>query len=93
MNRCPNCGAPITSSKCEYCDTVFGDTSIKENEYVDDEAFNSLEKELEELRLEYERGRLEIALISKEFDKVGDVSDIGLWITVALVLFCIICSM
>lgn len=22
-NNCPNCGAPITSWKCEYCDTVF----------------------------------------------------------------------
>jgi len=23
--NCPNCGAPITSSKCEYCGTVFHD--------------------------------------------------------------------
>lgn len=22
-NNCPNCGAPITSWKCDYCDTVF----------------------------------------------------------------------
>lgn len=21
--NCPNCGAPISSSKCEYCGTVF----------------------------------------------------------------------
>ena len=21
--NCPNCGAPITSSKCEYCETDF----------------------------------------------------------------------
>ena len=20
---CPNCGAPITNYKCEYCDTIF----------------------------------------------------------------------
>mgnify|MGYP002508508529 CR=1 FL=1 len=23
MSNCPNCGATITSWKCEYCDTVF----------------------------------------------------------------------
>lgn len=23
MSNCPNCGAPITSSQCEYCGTVF----------------------------------------------------------------------
>lgn len=23
MSNCPNCGAVITSWKCEYCDTVF----------------------------------------------------------------------
>ena len=28
MTNCPNCGAPITSSKCEYCGTVFRDQRI-----------------------------------------------------------------
>mgnify|MGYP004657774481 CR=1 FL=1 len=23
MYNCPNCGAPITGTKCEYCGTVF----------------------------------------------------------------------
>lgn len=23
MTNCPNCGAPITGPKCEYCGTVF----------------------------------------------------------------------
>lgn len=23
MTNCPNCGAPITSSQCEYCGTSF----------------------------------------------------------------------
>ena len=23
LTNCPNCGAPITSDKCDYCDTVF----------------------------------------------------------------------
>ena len=30
MTNCPNCGAPITGPRCEYCETVF-DIS-KENE-------------------------------------------------------------
>lgn len=24
MYNCPNCGAPITGPKCEYCGTIFG---------------------------------------------------------------------
>lgn len=23
MTNCPNCGAPITGAKCEYCGTIF----------------------------------------------------------------------
>lgn len=23
MTNCPNCGAPITGRRCEYCETVF----------------------------------------------------------------------
>ena len=43
MKNCPNCGAPITSSTCEYCGTVFPEMqdTIKaktflelENEYL-----------------------------------------------------------
>ena len=25
VTNCPNCGAPITKSKCEYCGTTFDD--------------------------------------------------------------------
>lgn len=28
MYSCPNCGAPITGPKCEYCGTVFESTPI-----------------------------------------------------------------
>ena len=31
IHNCPNCGAPIKGSKCEYCDTVFDDSRIKED--------------------------------------------------------------
>ena len=34
-NNCPNCGAPITSWKCEYCDTVFDKERIdKQKELI-----------------------------------------------------------
>ena len=32
MTNCPNCGAPITKSKCEYCDTVFSDLQAQDLE-------------------------------------------------------------
>lgn len=32
MTNCPNCGAPIKSWKCEYCETVFD--SSKENQIM-----------------------------------------------------------
>ena len=41
MNNCPNCGASITGSKCEYCGTVFDNaqeryrlTQEQENQYL-----------------------------------------------------------
>lgn len=32
MINCPNCGAPVTKSKCEYCDTVFFDLQTQDLE-------------------------------------------------------------
>jgi len=32
MTNCPNCGAPVTSYKCEYCGTVF--ERLMEAEYL-----------------------------------------------------------
>lgn len=38
MTNCPNCGAPITGYRCEYCDTVFniskGILLLEENELL-----------------------------------------------------------
>lgn len=31
---CPNCGAPIKSHKCEYCDTVFNQGAIDYEEVM-----------------------------------------------------------
>lgn len=29
MTNCPNCGAPITGEKCEYCGTVFEEKTLE----------------------------------------------------------------
>ena len=29
MTNCPNCGAPITGAKCEYCETVFEKETVE----------------------------------------------------------------
>lgn len=40
--NCPNCGAPITGDKCEYCGTVFHIKQHKEvAQYVDCEPVTS----------------------------------------------------
>lgn len=40
--NCPNCGAPITGDKCEYCGTVFRIKEHKEvTRYVDSEPVTS----------------------------------------------------
>lgn len=41
MTNCPNCGAVITGSKCEYCGTVF-DKSV----YVQTKPLNTTAEEL-----------------------------------------------
>ena len=33
-NNCPNCGAPITSWKCDYCDTVFEKDGLERAEKI-----------------------------------------------------------
>lgn len=34
QNNCPNCGAPITSWKCDYCDTVFEKDGLEKTEKI-----------------------------------------------------------
>lgn len=51
MTNCPNCGAPITGYRCEYCETVF-DISTQSH----------LDKEIELLRSENERIQYHIAV-------------------------------
>ena len=41
--NCPNCGAPISGSKCEYCGTMFSDDFEQKNAYFLDPEFLDLE--------------------------------------------------
>ena len=57
QTNCPNCGAPITSHKCEYCGTVF-----------DQNAEDSLQKQREEchrLRAELQRAQMNASIVDQ----------------------------
>lgn len=46
MTNCPNCGAPIISSQCEYCGTTFGRSS----EYCSSDVLSLLKLKTEHLK-------------------------------------------
>ena len=46
MTNCPNCGAPIISSQCEYCGTIFS----KFSEYSGEDEISLLKLETEHLK-------------------------------------------
>lgn len=48
-NNCPNCGAPITGKRCEYCDTWFVDPVEEEKRKL--EELDRLKRELEQLKV------------------------------------------
>lgn len=52
-NNCPNCGAPITGKRCEYCDTWFVDPVEEEKRKLE---------ELEKLKRELEQSKASIAI-------------------------------
>lgn len=57
QTNCPNCGAPITSHKCEYCGTVF-DRNVED----------SLQKQREEcnrLRAELQRAQMNASIVAQ----------------------------
>ena len=55
--NCPNCGAPIKGSKCEYCDTIFDDSRIKED-------INQLKREIELQIIELEQVQFSQNIVS-----------------------------
>lgn len=45
MTNCPNCGAPVTSYKCDYCGTVFEEANVV-TLYADNRAFVTLYRDV-----------------------------------------------
>ena len=42
MSNCPNCGAPITGDRCEYCGTVFRKEKQESKRIADDDLADAL---------------------------------------------------
>ena len=42
MSNCPNCGAPITGDRCEYCGTVFRKEKQESKRIEDDDLADAL---------------------------------------------------
>lgn len=61
QNKCPNCGAPLLSNKCDYCDSVFIFPNYKQ-----------IEESKERIRqLEFEIKQMELnSLFIKELKKI-----------------------
>lgn len=65
-SNCPNCGAPITGNKCEYCGTVFYDFSKE---------IATLDETILRLKLQEQQAKIfsyvfeELGKNSMEFDK------------------------
>lgn len=84
--RCPNCGATMTGSTCEFCgdlEAAYGQTNSYERDLINtDNAFEirSLEKEIKQHQQEIERinagGR-------------NGCMFFGWWIILAIAIFCI----
>jgi len=52
--NCPNCGAPVKSYKCEYCDTIFHyGWSPERIEQLQKEKIEYYQKRIEELSTEF----------------------------------------
>ena len=47
MSNCPNCGAPITGDRCEYCGTVFRKEKQESNRIADDDFADALRSAIE----------------------------------------------
>ena len=63
QNKCPNCGAPLLSNKCDYCDSVFVFPS-----------YNQIEEFKEKIRqAEFEIKQMELnSLFVKGLKELGD---------------------
>lgn len=52
--NCPNCGAPITGPRCEYCGTTFEESKCQVGFYMlQDYLLQKYRMECQKVRLEY----------------------------------------
>lgn len=77
MSNCPNCGAPITGDRCEYCGTVFRkekqeDKRIAADDFADalrntfdnqDTVFNGIEEGIYEVERRLRLIRASLAVL------------------------------
>ena len=60
MSNCPNCGAPITGDRCEYCGTVFWEEKQESKRIADDDLADALRSEFKRNDAIIDIGTLEI---------------------------------
>lgn len=86
MFNCPNCGARVSGWKCEYCETVFPERKVKENEL--DKLITDYSKEIETLSREMAQRELELEALYEDFNKsFDDIDDIENWKNLILIIF------
>lgn len=80
MSNCPNCGAVITSWKCEYCDTVFEEpkkvTLYRARDGMPYTALHDLKRAVTKTELNRQRLELETALLEAEIRALKNQSEI-----------------
>lgn len=80
MSNCPNCGAVITSWKCEYCDTVFEEpekvTLYKAHDGMPYTALYNLKRLVTKTELSRQRLELETKLLDVEIRALQNQSEI-----------------
>lgn len=86
MTNCPNCGAPITGYRCEYCDTAFPEHKTEEDELsrtVSDYCDN-----LDAWEEDYKRMVLDLRTLADECNRVNKFIDwpgtLGTFIFIAI---------
>lgn len=60
MSNCPNCGAPITGDRCEYCGTVFRKEKQESKRIAADDFADALRSAIERNDAIIDIGTLEI---------------------------------
>lgn len=86
MFICPNCGAPVTGWRCEYCETVFPERKAEEDEL--DKLIRDYSKEIEDLGREMAQKNLELAALYSDFNKsFSGIDNVVNWTNLVLIIF------